>query len=73
MQIIGPCATAFSYTRTVTSCLGAIVTCSIYYVAVTCYFGVVLQNQNIKVISLLDVVLPPPLQNYMVMSLEGVQ
>ena len=29
------------------SCLGALFTCSIYAVAVTCYFGGVSQNQNL--------------------------
>ena len=38
---------------TETSCLGAIFTCSIYDVPVTCYFGGVLTslNQNIKIMS----------------------
>ena len=44
--------------------------CSIYDVAVTCFFGGVLtsQNQNVNVMSYLCVVLTPALQNCMVTS-----
>ena len=34
---------------TETSCLGAIVTCSIYDIAVTCYFDGVLTSQNLDI------------------------
>ena len=66
MSSVGVVETYPNEDVTETSCLGAIFTCSIYYVAVTYFDGVLTSlNQNIKLTSYLGVVLTPPLQNYM--------